>query len=1776
MEGKRQLEKRAFSKRLSLDSSLVEYMDSNKCIEHLLTQLREQHLSLWREKLAVARLQREVAQRTSEEAMHDKLLHELEEERHLRLQSERRLWEVTLEWESSRIQMRGLQQHFSRMEETVRHLLQSQGSPEQQREDTTNMLVYEERLSEEERCQLEVLGGLHAAAEEDSRSEDSSVDEGGGETGLLLQRLKALEAENSALALENANQREQYERCLDEVANQVVQALLTQKDLREECAKLKTRVFDLEQQNRTLNLLFQQQRIRPTPDLLQEFQQNSKSGTPTWKCPGSGVVVPRHPGPRNSCSSSELSLTSSCSEYSSSSSCTRRHGEHFGKRPSQIWDERPSADSSLPSSFANPVDDRPPTRVRESHILEGLRRLQRRKTRLEPPAAITKWGYKDCMNSNEGIYSPGIKGHSLQETPPFDPAGPGSPCREPQRTFIYDTDSQEDGEDDHPSSAWQPAVPSQGCGLHAGQLTHSISDSLFIWEPHGKLLWEGASSVYSRERPERLTHCGSHCLLKKQRGRRVHVPREHRDRDPRGHGGHDHVVLDIQLSDTDDNEALDELHIDSSEDRSPSDLSLTADPNGSTDNMDVLLGFRKSECASCDEEEGVRPTHIESGSQTFGFIMQQRRVKRTSSQEHMRMLFDAENGKSMEFSSHQTGVIAMTRDEIAISTADHAEHITQGITRLQPGVTARDSPFLQRPREETQENTPPHEEDGGPSACLTAVGTRNVPQPKLTKPVQGATFRDTSRSLASMGNCQKLSMTKIPSRSLSSPQKSKLMEPGAASPVPSSSPMSLSKSPAVPPGKLPQKCMKVDGSGPLCDVRPDPHIPKHPAQVPHTPKASSGKDWAQCPNSQTSRMQSRSLVGSGDSGDHRKRDKLCRSGPEVGVRSPSPPPPPGRSASLLVRSNYDAPLSPSAAKPETRVPKDRGQTVFRSPPLKASSAPVISPSQATSEVQRKKPSIAFKKAACSPALITTEFVTDPRSPQPAPSSSLATVPPQVSPKRSIPQTSSHQTPGTTQVDPGLLTPKTCPPAHELLDRASSNSPSLGRKGPLSSSSPESYSKTFSGPIESPSPQVNGLSASLSPSNRSQSTPQGCPNPPEKGLKTRLPVGLRVLMKSPQMLRRSPVVPGKQEKDSFNEASRSSGAGSKSKSEDAASLGTAVDQRNASVQSLQAPESLRTGLPETSESALPRAGGRDGMEKRQVERSFSSSKPHLKPALGMNGAKARSQSFSAHSGDKTSTSPAEGPGKIRTQIITNTTERGNSLTRQTGSANGSPSKTPPTSTSDSLLAAEKSLGSSLSRQESLGSAESSPSHLPLRIPPGSEGLPTPLRIEDQQMYPQGGCPNLNAPQEASSDHCRYSPTPTDCVPPLTAPGRVQQSSNLEASRSSKSETSGRHPDASAPSTDAVGPEVPLSPSIEEKVMLGIQENMEKDQLQVKSASSEAKPKAGPSFASWFGFRRSRLPALSSRKTDACKAKAEKKETKVLAFGNKQPKPERKKERKKLELQYKIEGELNMDIQSPDNPSHGLSSNHHPRASHDMYSQRKFEPRTRPSPAVCSVKDDFMEELLNRVDKKGAGPTESGSNSASCRSVSKATSQGSCLASSSVSTQGNPRKHKSQTEMETAEDALVKEVNEDPREDEDDAITDSAFQNHSLESNCQMRTLDSGIGTFPLPDSGNRSSGRYTCQPDPPDDPEALLSLQPALSTGSSARAQTLEREVPSSTDSPHDSEPTIVHSLSDPGMTARGTPAPQSRLPKPVSSVGSCEASLLARTNRPKCTQTFLN
>lgn len=71
---------------------------------------------------------------------------------------------------------------------------------------------------------------------------------------------------------------------------------------------------------------------------------------------------------------------------------------------------------------------------------------------------------------------------------------------------------------------------------------------------------------------------------------------------------------------------------------------------------------------------------------------------------------------------------------------------------------------------------------------------------------------------------------------------------------------------------------------------------------------------------------------------------------------------------------------------------------------------------------------------------------------------------------------------------------------------------------------------------------------------------------------------------------------------------------------------------------------------------------------------------------------------------------------------------------------------------------------------------------------------------------------------------------------------------------------------------------LQSAIEQKVMKGIEENVLKQEQDRGGQSSEFKQKASNGIASWFGLKKSKLPALS-RKTDPAKAKDEKKEWKI---------------------------------------------------------------------------------------------------------------------------------------------------------------------------------------------------------------------------------------------------------------------------------------------------------
>ncbi|KAJ8012429.1 hypothetical protein DPEC_G00042680 [Dallia pectoralis] len=294
------------------------------------------------------------------------------------------------------------------MEETVSNLLQNQNTMEGFTVDPLNLMkAYKDKLLEEMWKQQDSLEGTSPVPTERSPgspgvgSNKHKVDR--DKTKPILERLLALEAENSALTMENDNQRKQYERCLDEVANQVVQALLTQKDLKEECVKLRTRVFDLEQQNRILTVLFQQRIKTSTNVISEEVLRNGKTGVSAGRWPSLLSLT----CPRSSCSGSEASLSSACSEYSSGSH-TWAEGRGYSKQSAISREKRMSA-GSVSSNHSAPADQ-PDLSWKQGHILKGLKRLQMRSPApKETSSLVSTSHFQDCMTSNEGIYSLGAK-----------------------------------------------------------------------------------------------------------------------------------------------------------------------------------------------------------------------------------------------------------------------------------------------------------------------------------------------------------------------------------------------------------------------------------------------------------------------------------------------------------------------------------------------------------------------------------------------------------------------------------------------------------------------------------------------------------------------------------------------------------------------------------------------------------------------------------------------------------------------------------------------------------------------------------------------------------------------------------------------------------------------------------------------------------------------------------------------------------------------------------------------------------------------------------------------------------------------------------------------------------------------------------------------------------------------------------------------------------------------------------------------------------------------
>ncbi|XP_069108429.1 serine-rich adhesin for platelets-like isoform X3 [Argopecten irradians] len=229
-------------------------------IEDLTRKLSEERHNARKEKQQVAKLQRDIARQKGDRTRKDTLMKDLERERLIRAELEHKLRSMTEDNTNCRSRLHCLQQEFKRMEETVRNMMQYKSKIDQLKQEKSSLSVTYENNMHKYRNHISTLERENIMLLNDVKRFESQPISGKTDdrTKLLLGRLKILESENSALVMENEQQRQQYEKCLDEIANQVVQALLAQKTLREECLKLQGRVQDLEYQNHELNSLFQE------------------------------------------------------------------------------------------------------------------------------------------------------------------------------------------------------------------------------------------------------------------------------------------------------------------------------------------------------------------------------------------------------------------------------------------------------------------------------------------------------------------------------------------------------------------------------------------------------------------------------------------------------------------------------------------------------------------------------------------------------------------------------------------------------------------------------------------------------------------------------------------------------------------------------------------------------------------------------------------------------------------------------------------------------------------------------------------------------------------------------------------------------------------------------------------------------------------------------------------------------------------------------------------------------------------------------------------------------------------------------------------------------------------------------------------------------------------------------------------------------------------------------------------------------------------------------
>ncbi|KAG9353437.1 hypothetical protein JZ751_018033 [Albula glossodonta] len=287
------------------------------------------------------------------------------------------------------------------------------------------------------------------------------------------------------------------------------------------------------------------------------------------------------------------------------------------------------------------------------------------------------------------------------------------------------------------------------------------------------------------------------------------------------------------------------------------------------------------------------------------------------------------------------------------------------------------------------------------------------------------------------------------------------------------------------------------------------------------------------------------------------------------------------------------------------------------------------------------------------------------------------------------------------------------------------------------------------------------------------------------------------------------------------------------------------------------------------------------------------------------------------------------------------------------------------------------------------------------------------------------------------------------------------------------------------------------AIEQKVMKGIEENVLKLQEQDRGQAAEVKQKASNGIASWFGLRKSKLPALS-RKPEMSKLKLN------MSSAAKDPKAAAKKklEAESLNISKLMEKaeDLRKALEEERAYVNGVALDR-PGRGHSCevvmdQAQGQLSVMYR---GVAS--DNFMQQLLNRVDER---------DTASFGLAHRRLSFDSKKSRPILSHQRNGISHaRSREEMGKGSDLVSKD---DVASDE--SLAESMGSQHFAGSGASMRTLDSGIGTFPLPDYAGGAAGKSIPKVRPQGEQESTSHGKPSSATKVPRKARTLERELSS--------------------------------------------------------------